>query len=676
MNILVPDNWLRSFVKTKATARKIKEYLSLCGPSVERINGTGKDIVYDIEITTNRPDAMSVVGVAREAAAILPRFGIGATLINDPYKLDVKKFVETHKREGAKRLEITTNADLNPRWTSIVLTGVKIGPSPDWLKENLEASGIRSLNSVVDITNYLMRAYGQPAHAFDFDRIRIDDITAVMKLRASRKGETLTTLDGKKHTLPGGDIVIEDGKGRLIDLAGIMGGQNSSITDKTTTVILFMQTYNPVTIRRTSMALAHRTEASSLFEKGHDSELVLPAITRGVELLKELTGAQTGSKLYDIYPSPYKPYPVTVSKAKTFAYIGNVLTDGDIEHMLKPLGFTTKLNKTEITALVPSWRSDIQIDVDVIEEVARMFGYHNITPRLPETEPPIVIPDSTLFWEQEIKIRLRDWGFTELYTYSMISENQMDIFGLDTSKAYKIANPLSQEWVYMRPSLWPSVLASVRENLHVTQSLKLFELSQTYHYREYELPAEAPTLLVAFTGHKFLEAKGVAQALFTMFGIPFPATPSIHDEYPKDWTDEKQFSLDKYGIICEVRKQLLGMVSITLPVTILELHIDELVKHAHPIPTYLPIPKFPPAVEDLAFIVPSGFAVGPLTETLKKVSKLIYRVTLLDAHNDTRTFHIEYLDRDKNLTSEDIRPVREKLIAAARSAYGVELKTA
>lgn len=630
MNILIPDSWLRDYLKTKATPEQLKEYLSLCGPSVERIYRKAGEITYDIEITSNRPDAMSVVGIAREATAILPRFGIAAKLVNDPYLLKTKV-----PAASKLSLSIKTDPKLNPRWTSVVLTNVKVGPSPSWLVKRLEATGIRPVNNVVDITNYLMRTYGQPAHAFDYDEIK----GARMTLRASRKGEKIVTLDGKAHKLPGGDIIIEDGDGRLIDLCGIMGGYNSSIKNGTANVVLFMQTYNPVNIRQTSMALAHRTEAASLFEKGLDSTLTLPTIIKGTELMEELSGARVASKLYDLYPLPYKPYSVSVTKEKLFAYIGCEVKD--IEKILNPLGFVPRIDKKEVTVKVPSWRRDVSLDVDIIEEIARIFGYHNIPGKLPSAEPPVVLPDLELSWEAEIKTRLRDWGFTELYTYSMISEKLMNMFGLDKHKAYKIENPLSEEWVYMRPSLLPSMLMTIKENLRHTNALRLFELSMVYEYRQGDLPVEKPMLITAWTGHKFREAKGIAE----IFG--------------------------NYGKVWEAEPEILQKMDISEPVTLYMVPVADAVKALTKTNKYVPIPKYPPIIEDFSFVVTPDFHVGPFIEVLSKVHKLIKSVTLLDAYENKRTFRVTYLDPAKTLTATDVAPVHQKLLEYAAEKFGV-----
>lgn len=703
MNLLVPDFWLREYLKTKATSSQIKEYLSLCGPSVERIDKIGSDTVYDIEVTSNRPDSMSVVGIAREAAAILPRFGLAAKLINDPYKSTFvqgstlhnkvepfRKLVKKHEKARSKKLTVTTDFKLNPRFTAIVIDNVKVGPSPDWLRQKLEATGLHSLNNVIDITNYLMRAFGQPAHVFDYDEVkpaspRSDtkkDIPT-MVLRASKKGEKITTLDEKTHILAGNDIVIEDGSGRLIDLCGIMGAKNSSIKDTTKTVVLFMQTYDPAHIRHTSMSLAHRTEAGSLFEKGLDHELVLPTILKGVELMEELTGGKVASQLYDLYPEPYKPYSVSVKRDKVDSYLATALSEKEIRSILEPLGLSVTVTAEAISAMIPSFRQDITIDMDIIEELARIYGYHNISTRLPGTELPLVLPDKTLAWEEEIKMRLRDWGYTELITYSMISEKQMEIFGLDKHKAYKIANPLSNDWVYMRPALWPNVLAAVEQNLRHGNNFKLFELSMVYVYQQEDLPVEHPMLLVTWMDKKFGEAKGLAEVLFSLFGIPFPTTADVrsqntsevHQLHTSGWFHANRYlPLGNYGSVGEVSSELLDSLGIKKPVTILELDFANLVQAARPARTYKPNPKYPPSFEDLAFVLPPRTNIGPLIAALQDFHPLVANVELLDSYGQTRTLHITYQNPKKNLTSEDLVSVRKKLIEIAQEKFGASLK--
>lgn len=674
MNLLIPDKWLREYLKTEATPRELKEYLSLCGPSVERVNKVDTETVYDIEVTTNRADTMSIAGISREAQAIVPRFGVAATLENDPYSLKTNRIVKSFVNINVKPLSIETNAQLNPRWTSVVIDNIHVKPSPKWLQELLLLAGIRPINVVVDITNYLMRAYGQPAHAFDYDSIKPKKGVPTMILRESKKGEHITTLDGKTHTLPGGDIIIEDGLGRLIDLCGIMGGENSSIKLNTKTIVLFMQTYKPERIRKTSMALGHRTEAASIFEKGVDTELTLPALIKGIELTRELAGGRVASKIYDLYPKPFMPYTVSVTHEKLTTYLGKQLEATEITEILSALGFKVTIDKRNITVSVPSFRRDVQIDVDVIEEIARIYGYHNLQSSLPANPPPITQTDPLLDWEKELKIRLRDWGYTETYTYSMISEELMDMFALDKTKAYKIANPLSSEWVYMRPHLLPSLLAAVRQNLNICSDFTLFELSNIYRYRPQNLPFEEPSLNVVWTGPKFLEAKGLAESIFHLFGIEFPHSNESTQSAALNVYAEKSLALGKFGSLGELEPQLLQAMGIKAPITRLYLNFEKLVQNAKSTKQYQPIPKYPPIIEDLSFTLPEHTLIGEVMQTVESLSTLVDHVEYIDQFQNTATFRIYYLKLNAPLKTEEVSELRKKIIAQVKDRHAGEIK--
>ncbi len=303
MDILIPDEWLRNFLKTEATPKKIMEYLSLAGPTVDKIEKVKGADVYHIEVTTNRVDAASVYGIAREAYAVLPRFGVKTALARANYNPNLGF------TDKVDYLEAKVDKKLCPRFAAVLVRGVEAKESPTWLKERLNWVGIRTINNVVDISNYIMVELGQPVHMFDYDKIK----GAKMILRESKRGEEITTLDDKKHTLGGGDIVIEDGEGRLIDLAGIMGGTLSEVDENTKNVLLFVQTYDPSRIRKTSMNLAVRTQAAALFEKGLDTENVSLAVGRGIELLEKHAGGKADKNILDIYPNPYKGKEVSTT---------------------------------------------------------------------------------------------------------------------------------------------------------------------------------------------------------------------------------------------------------------------------------------------------------------------------------------------------------------------------
>lgn len=639
MNILIPDSWLREYLKTNATPVDIQRCLSLCGPSIERTQEVNGDVVYDVEITTNRVDSFSVYGIAREAAAILPEFGFNARLLPMDFTYTPGKKI---KPLG---VSISDTHHYCRRILAIKLNNIHLTASPEWMQKKLEKVGQRALNNIIDITNYVMWETGHPCHAFDYDRLKEKKII----VREAVKGERMRTLDNKQYTLRGGELVFDDGTGEIIDFPGIMGTMNTVVTDMTKNVLLFVENSDPVHIRYGSMGLGIRTQAATINEKGPDPELAKIAILRAAKLACDITGASIDSPLFDLYPKKNNARLVCVSHEKLSSYLGADIPSQRVISILHNLGFlaksTTKNKQISYNVTAPSWRSDdIAIPEDIIEEVARIYGYHNITAKLPASEPPVVTPDPTLTWEEEIKIRLRDWGFTELYTYSMISAAQMDEFGLDKQKAYKIANPLSKDWVYMRPSLEPGFVYAIKENLKHHPDFRVFELSKIYRFEDGSLPVEEDTLIIGLTGNRFFEVKGVGEAILALFGIPA--------------------ALDEYGSI-----------RISEDLCILTLSVTKLTRDAKPAKTYVPIPKYPPVVEDLSFLVPDKFAVGPFLTAIKLAHPLVSGVSLLDVYENTRTIHITYQDPEKNLTNEEIIPIREILIQLAKNKFNATLKT-
>lgn len=667
MNILIPDSWLRDHLDTKATPKQLKEYLSLCGPSIERVNTVDGETVYDIEITTNRVDAFSVRGIAREASVILPEFGIPATL--KPFSPETKK-----GDYPKQKLDITfeNDATLCYRILAIKFSDIQLKESPDWIKKRLELVGQRPLNNIVDITNYVMWEVGHPLHVFDYDRLTGRKII----VRLGKKGEKLTTLNEKTHTLRGGEIVFDDGTGTIIDLPGIMGTANTVVTDKTKNCLLFIENSDQVRIRRTSMGLAIRSQAAVINEKHPDPELGLVAMRRAIELTQELTGGTITSELVDIYPAKPKPKTITVEKHLIDQYLGKSLETKQIETILTRLDFSVSTQKQTdglfFEVKPPTWRSDdVTIPEDVIEEVARISGYHNITPRLPDREPPPVLPDPTLTWEEEIKRRLRDWGYTEIYTYSMISEKLLRSTQVPVTSVYTIANPLTVDHVYLRPSLVPSMFEVIAQNNAISDSLSLFELSHIYEKREKDLPHEQSKLVIATNDTTFLKMKGLAQAIFSVLGIPFPDDAKESSDH---WyAPGLSLSFGEYGSLGIVDAPLLTDFGIKTPVTLLSLSFDQLALKAKDTRSYTPVSKHPPVIEDLSFVVPPAQFVGPMIKTIKTIDPLITQVMLLDAYENRRTFRIAYLHPDRTLTGDEIKPIREKIIAMIEKTFHCSL---
>ncbi len=506
MNIKIPVSWLREYLKTDLAAKTLASYFSLSGPSVEKIEKVGQDYIFDIEITTNRFDAASVFGLAREGHAIL-------SSLNEKTTLSAPKGTNLNlEPDTAKRLTLDVVIKKNslcPRFTAIVIDNVKIKPSPAYIRNRLRACGIRAINNIVDISNYLMLEMGQPMHTFDFDKIK----GAKMVLREAQQSEKITTLDGISRILPAGTIVLED-QNRLIDLCGIMGGANTSVTSRTKRVVIFIQSYDPVKIRKTSQALNFRTDASVRFEKGVDIESIPQALSRAVYLAKLTAGAKIASELVDIYKQKPEDKKFKLSFDKLNRYLGISLEPQKATKILTALGFKVSAASSYLEAIPPSWRTqDIEDDVDLIEEIARIYGYHNLPSSLPvgqgEIEQEGILKDVI-----ELKKSLKFLGLTEVISYSIISKELLNVAKAPKNQLVELSNPLTENWQYMRTSIVPSLLQIVSENQHTTEIIRVFEIAKTYTAQKNNLPKQDLVLSIVFEKADFYQIKGIIENIF------------------------------------------------------------------------------------------------------------------------------------------------------------------
>jgi phenylalanyl-tRNA synthetase beta chain len=618
-----------------------------------------------------------VTGIAREAAAILPKFGFETKFVNhlEGGRLKRSESHDSLKVDSAQQtITIHLNTNLVRRVCAVILE-VTQRESPQFIKDRLEAAGIRSLNNLIDITNYIMLETGHPTHVFDYDRLT----TKKLIIREARKGEKIITLDNKEHTLQGGDIVADNGKEEIVDLLGIMGTKNSVVTGDTKRVLFFLDNNDPIQMRKTSMSLAIRTDAAAINEKNVDPELSMPALTRGIELYQKTADAKIISDIIDIYPQKWKPKTITVSQEKINQIIGVDIPLKQSVKMLQSLGFTIlsplllgegqgevkpnrKISNNTLKVTIPSFRdADINIPEDLIEEIARMYGYHNLPNKLPPQEE--ITPHhytNKFFWENQTKKTLKHWGFTEIYTYSMVSKNLLTV---PVDQAVTIKNPLDEDHVYMRTTLIPNLLEFVNENKS-REDLKIFELANTYHKNANKLPDEIQTLagIVKGKNETFFTVKGIIEQLAENLGIK-----NLHFEQTASSTQNKiQISLEK---------EFLGLVEIhTKNLITFELNFNHLLQHATLKKTYTPLPKYPPILEDLALIIDPSVKTGNIIKEIQNQSALIKEVTLLDKFKNTRTFHIIYQSAEKNLTDKEVGDIRQKILQALKTKFNAKLK--
>lgn len=662
MNIQITHSHLLEFLDTNATPKQLVEYLSLCGPSIESVEKIGDDYIYDIEITTNRVDMMSVMGIARDAATILPQFNIKAKFI--PPQL-----ATITKPKKSLPITIKDSHKTCKRILGIVLDNVDLGPSKKHVQSRLKAAGIRSLNNAIDITNYIMTEIGHPTHVFDYDRIK----TKKLILRKSKKGEKITSLENKTYTLPGGDNVIDDGTGNIVDLPGIIGTSNSIVIDNTKRILFFLETNDPVQIRKTSMTLGIRTVAATLNEKWVDPELAMVALKRGVKLFQELTGASIASEIIDIYPNPVKTKTITTKHQLIKDRLGVDISQSNVKNILTSLGFDNQYQESsdQYTIAVPSFRQkDVSIPEDIVEEVARIYGYHKLPSILMDTPIPTNYPNQNFNLEYQIKAWLAGQGFTELYTNSMISKKLALDSHLPLDSHLKIKNALSEDWQYLRKTLIPSHLEAIAQNPHLN-SVSFFEIANTYHQASGKLPEERLHLLINTT-KDYLYLKGIVEALLDKLHL----SPT----FSKDLNPHKGWVKESASIITCHSTQVGSLGSLLLenthpyPQTNASIFsVKKLATLSNPYPTYQPVSKHPPMIEDLTFTLLPKTLLGPVIETIKSTHQLITKVTLTKTYQQNYTFNITYQSLDKPLSDTLITPIRKKIVTNLKTKHKATL---
>ena len=645
MDILIPDGWLREHLDTKAKPQQIANLLSLCGPSIEKVDKVSGDYIYHVEVTTNRIDTASVRGLAREANAILPRFGIKAVLKN----------LSLNKSKSSVPLDIVIKNDskLCKRILAVKLDNVVIKDSPSWLKKRLEMVGQRSLNSTIDITNYVMWELGHPMHVFDYDKLTHKKII----VRPAHKGEKLISLDDKVHTMLGDEVVFDDGTKTIIDLPGIIGAKNSVVDKDTKSILLWIESVDPVKIRQTSMNHAIRTQAATLNEKSVDPELGLDALMRAVSLYEKVLGAKQASKIVDINSAPYRERKITVPKQFIDKKIGIEINKNDIANYLQALGFTVKWQRDTLIAGIPSFRSsDIQIQEDIVEEIARIYGYHNLPSARMSGPLPQALENSTFEFEKKIKQILKGHAGCEVYTLSLVAKSD-----IKQKSALKIKNPLGKDTSYMRTSLAPSLINAAKDNSNEKEPYFLFELANIYLPRKNNLPFEILTLAAIFDNYEYRDAKGILESLLEELRVKNNFIPQDSNGYKAGMrlVDKK---ID--GIFGYLESNYLYF----------ELNLIKLFTNHAVSVSYKAAPTFPAQTEDLTLIFPAKTTVDDVISYIRKTNTNIAKIVLKDIYGDSFTFEIHYQSIQKTLTNNEVKEIRTKLLNTLSKNFGIVQK--
>ena len=652
-----------------------------------------KDVMYEIGLTPNRSDCLSVVGVAREVSAM-----VGA-----PLHLPEPVVIEGDSKASEKTSVVIEDADLCPRYAARLIENVKIGPSPEWLTRRLETVGMRSINNVVDITNFVMMELGQPLHAFDFKLLREGRIV----VRRAQDGEQFTTLDDQERILMSSDLMICDGVGPVA-LAGVMGGQNSEVSPETTDILLESAYFNPTAIRRTSKRLGLHTESSHRFERGSDVDMVPLALDRAATLIAELASGTLAHGVIDVYPEELLRRTITITASRTSQVLGLEVSVDDIRSKLNSIGLKCDLPADQgddaINVEIPNFRPDLEREIDLIEEVTRLIGYDQI---------PVTMPVSSLTCQQlpphlslanQVRNQMVQMGYTEVINYSFFGADSPKKLGLDEAdtrcQQVQVLNPLTEEQGCMRTTLVPSLLETAARNLaYRSEDLALFELRPVFQpVDDDELPCESLRLAAFLCGQReplgwaqsselsdFFDMKGIVEQLLADLKITDVSWKAEHDEpFYHPGKSCALYQGDRLlGTLGELHPEVLRNFDLGRSAILCDLDVEALFDISGGTIKFQPLSRYPDVQRDSAFLVDADISAQQVFAVLGQVRlKDLESIELFDVYygegvpdgKKSMAIRACYRAMDRTLTDELIQNLHGKLIKAMKKHLGAELR--
>ena len=671
MKILL--SWLSDYIEIDRSVDEIADILSDLGFPDEGIEKLDGDTVIDLEITSNRGDCLSYIGIARELA----------TVTGKQLKIPEVKLPESDKNvSDLAKVEIS-DPDLCCRYTARVIEGVKIGPSPDWLKNRLEAIGLRSVNNVVDATNYALMETGQPPHAFDLEKINDNKII----VRKAQAGEHIVSIDGSKCDLDTNMLIIADTKGPVA-IAGVMGGLDTEVSDTTTTILLEDAYFEPVSVRTTSRKLALPSESSFRFERIVDAENIDWASKRTAQLITQVAGGKVLKGVVDIYPKKSKQKTATLRLTRLNSLLGITVPPDEVIQILSRLGLKPNQKGDSITCTVPTWRSDIYREADLIEEVARVHGYNKV-PTEKRIEIEVVPVDARQKLTKSIATFLNGCGFYEVVTVSFIDDAIAKLFTkTDTKKLLAVKDVSRKSANILRPTLLGSMFDILKTNLNAgNKSCRIFEIADTFAPKEKQkevLPIEGTKLTLVSDGD-LRELRGVVEGLINSIDknakIKFVPTDLIWAQTAAK-IEVNGKVIGTAGIVSNAVKEKFDFDNLS-PVAV-ELNFD-VIENLQTGPVKVkPIPKFPAIERDLSIIVDEIVPWADIAESVNKKapSELeniqfvgIYRGKGIPAGSKSLTLSLRFRDEDGTLTHETVDTFQQKIVKTLAKSVNAELRT-
>ena len=659
----------------------------MAGLEVTSLIHLDQDTILEIEVTPNRTDCLSVIGIAREVAAVTGK------------QLKVPRIPSFRGKSQASIPIQVQNKKLCPRYLGRVIKNVKVGPSPEWLVQRLEVMGVRAVNNIVDITNFCLLEFGQPLHAFDLARLQGERLI----IRQAQAGEEIVTIDGARRQLQPDMLIIAD-KTNPQALAGIMGAKTSEVGEMTTDILLESAYFEPLNIHNTSRKLGLATQSSYRFERGVDLEGVYLASLRATELIQKLarpvrkTKAATIGRLIDKGVKTVKPNKVRLRFVKVKETLGIEITPAQIKEILRRLKLDiVRRSKESIEVRVPSFRPDITREADLIEEIVRLYGYDKIPLRTSALIPNLSSAGKLELASEQtyntVRQILSSLGLNEIMTYSLISRQALRKLDLPFDSTVAVKNPLSYEQEILRPTLLAGMLTTLLNNINrKNMNLKVFELSRVYLASDSQATKEFTNLCIGITGkrgenwlqklgeYSFYDLKGIVETFLNKLGLEdFSFSEGELSCFIPGRCARVSRGEEDYGFLGEIRKEILERFDISSRVYVCELTVHKLLAHVRGEKKFVPLVRFPSIERDISLIAPQEVRSEQVTSIINKIGRdLVTRVTLFDQYFGEQipsgsrglSFSIEYRSSDRTLTAEEA----DKLHAQIRQALIEELK--
>ncbi len=634
------------------------------------------DTVFEIEnkTLTHRPDCFSHIGIAREISAV--------TKTPFVYKESDETLIPTETLPLVVKVE---NTDLCKRYTAVVIKGVEIKQSPLWLQTKLLATGIRPINNVVDITNYVMLDLGQPLHAFDYNKLK----TARIIVRTAKRGEKTITLDNQERQLNTNNLLICDPE-KPIGIAGVMGSLNSEIDEKTCDIVIESANFEMYSIRRTSMELGIRSEASTRFEKGLDPNLTLTALKEAINLIMDIAGGEIASEVIDNYSDPVNEHTLDFDFADIPRLLGIDIPKSEVIEILESLELevkTPEATQSKIEVIIPTFRRDLNIKEDLLEDIGRIYGYVKFKPILPIKDLKSAKLNQRREYEKLIKLTLQSLNFDEIYTYSFTGQKQYENTSLDISKCLKLKNPISPDLSYMRDSIVPGILEKIVVNQTNFERIEIYEISKVSlkEKNEENLPKQPKYITGAITGEEkaidlFFSLKGKIESLFKKIGI---------EQTKFEKSDKISYLQPTQQAVIKLGNKIVGNIGIIHPqvrynwgiksnTTIFDLDFDQLFKHRKKVNDYKKISKYPQVKRDLSFWINREKEVGALLEELRRIKNdYIQSIEIVDIYKPNKktgrksiTIQIILQSYKGTLTEDEIKREVDSVIKTIKNIGG------